>query len=125
MISLTQETKSLNKPQADAQSATQHASPSLTLEIDQHRNHLAILESYHILRDLMCSPSSNLSPECRQGLRRALLRIQFFLMHSNSPILTASDRLALARVQFHDLGASLHQAEEQRREVLSRKPLSQ
>lgn len=107
-------TSTTNPPTQDAG----QTSPVLSLQIDQHRNHMAILESYHILTDLLCSPTS-LSPETLTALRRCLLRIQFFLMHSHSPILSDSDRLALARVRFHDLGQQLSQAEELRRHLLT------
>jgi len=99
------------------QSSTGGDSPSLILEIDEHRNCLAILESFSILWDLLCSPTSNLSQDSSQALRRALVRIQFFLMHSRSPILSDSDRLDLARIQLGNLSQALDNAEDQRRAI--------
>jgi len=78
-------------------SPEKNSRPSLVLEIDQHRNHLAILEAYQLTREMYmtCPKSSSLEP----GLRRTLLRLVFFLTHTKSPVLAESDRLAL--IQFH------------------------
>src|SRR5829696_7184268 len=109
-----------HSPSADpAASGTCSSSPALVLEIDQHRNHLAILETYGFLRDLHFSPSLTLCRESRQLLRKCLLRLQFFLMHSDSPILSDSDRHSLARVQYHDLASALDQAQHRRHEIQS------
>lgn len=78
---------------------------TLVLDIDQHRLHLAILESYQLLQDLKSLQCQN--PSSLQLINRCLVRLQFFLAHSDSPILSHSDRAALARVHQHDLAQSL------------------
>lgn len=118
---MTQETNSSNPPPAGAQSPTGGANRSLVLQIDQHRNHLAILETFHILSDLFLEPSSNLSPNSKLALQRALLRLQFFLIHLDTPILSHSDRAALARINMRELALALDRQADLRRIVHSQR----
>lgn len=111
--------ESSTPPCASDSAPTTPGTSSVVLQIDEHRNHLAILEAYNFLSDLYSSRSAIQNPEVKRALERSLLRIQFFLMHSDSPILSASDRQALARVRFHHLGQSLDRALELRREISS------
>jgi hypothetical protein len=99
----------------DQESRSSRIQSSVILEIDKNRCHLAILESYQLLQDLKCSQS--LFPTQRQLVTRALLRLHFFLIHSDSPILTPSDRQALARVQQVDLANALDHGLERIRDL--------
>jgi len=99
----------------DTESRCSSSPVSTTLGIDSNRNHLAILESYQLLQDLKSSP--NLNPEVSRCLTRVLLRLHFFLIHSPSPLLTRSDREALARFHHLDLALSLDQAHDRVRDL--------
>lgn len=111
----------MTQRQGDAQSPTLQGSPSPTavMMIDSHRNHLAILEAFTLLLDLKSSQTHSLSPELSQCLTRCLIRLQFFLIHTSSPLLSQTDRLDLARVKLHSLGGALELAPH-RHEILSK-----
>lgn len=109
-------TESSTPPLASDDAHTTQSTSSVVLMIDEHRNHLAVQEAYNFLRDHWSSP--NLNPDTYQVLRRVLLRLSFFLVHSKCPTLTESDRLALIRFQQHELARQLDQAPIQRRGLL-------
>lgn len=88
---------------------------TLVLNIDQHRNHLAILEAFRFLLEIRSEIPSTFQPQ----VHRALLRLQFFLVHSPSPILSHQDRRDLTRLRFHNLAEGLDQTQIQL-ETLSR-----
>jgi hypothetical protein len=87
-----------------------HNSPTIVLNIDQHRNHLAILECFQILSSIR----SEHPPDLCLAIDRCLMRLVFFLSHSESPLLTPSDRQALARAQQPDLLRALDHAHDLR-----------
>jgi len=86
----------------------------VVLNIDEHRNHLAVQEAYDLLADLLELP---VHPDTRRYLNRVLIRLRFFLLHSKVPHLNPADRFSLLTIGQQGLATALGTAEDQRRQV--------